>query len=486
MQKNGRENNITGFDLIRKRVSLFAGPILSALVLLSPLELTPLQHRTLAIVVFVFVWWIGEAIPLPVTALLVPVLGVIFEVVPARNAFAPFASEIIFLFMGSFIIARAISLHGLDRRFANFLLSFKFLKGRVLPSIFMLGLSAWMLSMWVSNTATTAMLMPLSFGLLRQVADKEDTKLISGGLLFIAFATSAGGIATPVGTPPNLVGIGMLKDLADIKITFSGWMGMAVIPSVIMFLLIFFVLYLFNFKNSKKSIQTYSYEKMPPFSRAEKNTMIAFSITALLWIVPGIIVPFLPEGGVKHFVQSAFDESMVAIIGALLLFILPVNFKEGKYTLSWDEAVKIDWGTILLFGGGLSLGNMLTATGLASVIGDVILNTTGGNEIFLIFLIVSLSVGITDLISNTAAANMLIPVVIGVAEKGGFNPVYPVVGVSIGASMAFLLPISTPPNSIVYGTGKIPLMNMIKSGFVLDCLSIITTTLWIVILKQFS
>ncbi len=435
--------------------------------------------------VFVFVWWIGEAIPLPVTALLVPVLGIIFEVVTPKNAFAPFASEIIFLFMGSFIIARAISLHGLDRRFANFLLSLKFLRGRVLPSIFMLGLSAWMLSMWISNTATAAMLTPLSLGLLRELADKEDTKLMIGGLLFIAFATSAGGIATPVGTPPNLIGIGMLKDLSDIKITFAGWMGMTVIPSVIMLLVIFFILYLFNFKNSKKSVQTYRYEKMPAFSRAEKNTLIAFSITALLWIVPGIIAPFLSEGRIKHFVQGAFSESIVAIIGALLLFLLPVDFREGKYTLSWEEAIKIDWGTILLFGGGLSLGNMLTSTGLASVIGDAIFNATGGNEVFLIFFIVLLSVGITDLISNTATANMLIPVVIGIAERGGFNPVYPVLGISIGASMAFLLPISTPPNSIVYGTGKVPLMSMVKSGFILDCLSIIIITLWIVLLKQF-
>lgn len=479
------ENNITTADLIRKRITLFAGPILSFLVLLFPLNLTSVQHRVLAIVVFIFVWWIGEAIPLPLTALLVPVLGVILKVVPPKNAFAPFASEIIFLFMGSFIIARSISIYGLDRRFANFLLSLRVLKGRVLASIFMFGLCAWTLSMWLSNTATTAMLMPLSLGLLRKLSKKEDTKVISGGLLFIAFATSAGGIATPVGTPPNLVGIGMLKDLANVKISFAAWIGMAIVPSVIMFLLIFFVLYFFNFKNLKKSILTYSYEEMFPLSRAEKNTLIAFSITALLWIAPGIITPFLHEGSIKHFFQTTFDESIIAIIGALLLFLLPVNFREGKYTLSWEDAIKIDWGTILLFGGGLSLGNMLTSTGLASVIGDGILNTTGGNEMFLIFLVVSLAVGITELISNTATANMLIPVVIGVAAKGGFNPIYPVLGVSLGASMAFFLPISTPPNSIVYGTGKIPLINMIKSGFILDCLSIIVVFLWILVLKIF-
>lgn len=479
------ENKISRFDILRKKITLFLGPLLLFLVLLIPVKLLPAQHKALAIVVFVFVWWIGEAIPLPLTALLVPVLEVVFKVDTPKNAFAPFASEIIFLFMGSFIIARAISIHGLDRRFANFLLSLKILKGRMLASIFMLGLSAWTLSMWLSNTATTAMLMPLSLGLLRELSDKEETGVISGGLLFIAFATSAGGIATPVGTPPNLVGIGMLKDLANIKISFANWIGMAIMPSVIMFLLIFSVLYFFNFKNSKKSIPTYSYEKMPALSRAEKNTLIAFSITALLWIAPGIITPFLREGGLKHFFQTAFDESIVAIIGALLLFLLPVNFKEGKYTLSWEEAIKIDWGTILLFGGGLSLGNMLTATGLASVIGDEILNATGGNEVILLFLVIALAVGITELISNTATANMLIPVVLGVTAKGGFNPLYPVLGVSLGASMAFLLPISTPPNSIVYGTGNIPLMNMVKVGFILDCLSIIVIFLWILLLKIF-
>lgn len=473
------------FDLLRKRISLFAGPVSFILILLLPIDLPSAQHKVLAIVVFVFVWWIGEALPLPITALLVPVLGVMLNVVPPKNAFAPFASEIIFLFMGSFIIARAISLHGLDRRFANFLLSLKILKGRVFASIFMLGLSAWLLSMWLSNTATTAMLMPLSLGLLKELSDKEDTKVISGGLLFIAFATSAGGIATPVGTPPNLVGIGMLKDLANVKVSFVNWIGMALVPSIIMFLLLFFVLYIFNFRNAKRSVTTYSNMEIPEFSRAEKNTLIVFLITAFLWIAPGIVTPFLPEGNLRDFLKTAFDESIVAIIGALLLFLLPVNFKEGRFTLSWEDAVKIDWGTILLFGGGLSLGNMLTVTGLAGIIGDKILHATGGNEIFLIFLVVAISVGITELISNTATANMFIPVVIGVAVKGGFNPVFPVLGVSLGASMAFLLPISTPPNSIVYGTGKIPLMNMVKCGFILDCLSIIVVTLWILLMQNF-
>lgn len=162
-----------------------------------------------------------------------------------------------------------------------------------------------------------------------------------------------------------------------------------------------------------------------------------------------------------------------------------MNFKEGKYTLSREEAIKIDWWTILLFGGGFSLGNMLTTTRFASVIGDKILSATGGNEVLLLFLVISLAVGITDLISNTATANMMIPVVIGVAAKGGYNPIYPVLGVSLGASMAFLFPISTPPNSIVYGAGKILLMNMVKCGFILDCLSIIIVFLWVLVLRIF-
>lgn len=472
------------FDLWRRRISLFLGPLLFLFLLIFPIALPPVQHKVLAIVALVFIWWIGEAVPLPITALLIPVLGVMLNVVSIRNAFSPFANEIIFLFMGSFILARAISIHGLDRRFANFLLSLKIIKGRMFASIFAMGLSAWLLSMWLSNTATTAMLMPLALGLLKGVAGEGNPGVIIGGLLFIAFATSAGGIATPVGTPPNLVGIGMLNDLAGMKVNFANWMGMTIIPSITMFLMIFFVLYFFNFRNSR-SVVTYSYEKMSPLSRAEKNTLIAFSITVFLWVVPGMITPFLTGGGLKNFLQSAFGESIVAIIGALLLFILPVDFKKGEYTLSWEEAVKIDWGTILLFGGGLSLGSMLTSSGFANVIGEKILKMTGGSEILLIFLVVTLSVAVTELISNTATANMLIPIVIGISSQGGIDPLYPVMGVALGTSMAFLLPISTPPNSIVYGTGKIPLMNMVKCGFILDCMSIILITLYLVLLKLF-
>jgi sodium-dependent dicarboxylate transporter 2/3/5 len=473
------------FDLWRNRISLFAGPVLLLVILLLPLDIPVQQHKILAIVIFVFVWWIGEAVPLPLTALLIPVLGIILKVVSPKDAFAPFANEIIFLFIGSFILARAISLHGLDKRFANFLLSLKVLKGRPLASIFMLGLCAWLLSMWLSNTATAAMLMPLSLGILKEIGGEQNKGLISGGLLLVAFATSAGGIATPVGTPPNLVGMGMLEELVHIKINFAQWMGMAIVPSCIMFLLIFFVLYIFNLKISYNLSITYNKSSFPPLSRAEKNTLFAFSITAVLWITPGIVSPLLGHGAIKEFLSTTLNESVVALIGAGLLFILPVDFKKGKFTLSWEDAVKIDWGTILLFGGGLSLGYMLTSTGLASVMGEEILKATGGNEFLLIFLIVSLSVGITELISNTATANMLIPIVIGIAIKGGLNVVYPVFGASLGASMAFLLPVSTPPNSIVYGTGKIPLMNMVKCGFILDCLSIIIIFLWILALKIF-
>lgn len=477
------QDNTSLFDLWRGRIALLTGPIVFLIVLFFPTGLQPIQQRVLAIIIFVFVWWFGEAVPLPVTALLVPVLGILLGIETPKRAFAPFANEIIFLFLGSFIIARAITLHGLDRRFAYFLLSRKSLKGRGVTSIFVLGVCAWLLSMWLSNTATTAMLMPLCYGLLREI-ERNGSKLIAGGLILIAFATSAGGIATPVGTPPNLVGIGMLRELAGIRISFAGWMALSILPSLIMFLLIFFVIYLFHFKRSTGgSFSFQEKESTGRFTPGEINTLIAFSVTAILWILPGIVSPFLKDGALKIFLTSVLDESVVALIGAVLLFVLPVDLKKGEWTITWKEAVKIDWGTILLFGGGLSLGGMIMSSGLADVLGKKVLQTTGGNEILVTFLVVALSVGITEMISNTATANMLIPLVIGVAKAGGFSPFLPVYGACLGASMAFLLPISTPPNSIVYGTGKIPLMQMVRVGFILDCMSIIVINLWILLLR---
>jgi sodium-dependent dicarboxylate transporter 2/3/5 len=454
------------------------------LILLSPIQLPPEQRSMLAIMVFALIWWVGEAIPLPITALLIPVLGVLLGIDDAKDAFSPFGSGILFLFIGSFILAKAITLHGVDRRFATFLLGRRFARRNVLISIGLIAAAGWGLSMWISNTAAVAMLLPLILGLLKELRKRAGNRIVPGGLLLLAFAASPGGVATPVGTPPNLVGIAMLEQLADVKVSFAKWFGLSLPISLLMFVMVFGLLYFIYLRKIRhKSMDMPEAKVHRRFTQGQKNTLIAFSVTVALWVLPGILAPLLPLGGFRTFLQSSLKESIVAVLGASLLFILPINPRQGTFTITWKEATQIDWGTVLLFGGGLCLGRLATVSGLADTLGAIVLAATGGSEFVFTLIAVVVAVLLTKGISNTATATLLLPIVITVAKNGGFSPFLPAYGVCLGASMSFTFPISTPPNAIVYGTGKVPLMEMIKSGALLDVASIVLVNLWLRVLK---
>ena len=359
------------------------------------------------------------------------------------------------------------------------------------------GLLSAFLSMWISNTATVAMLIPISLGVMQTISkvsekpiDLKNSRFASALVLAAAFGASIGGIATPVGSPPNLIGIGLINQVLGTKITFFGWMQFGLPLALLMFLVVFVVL-IFMFPAEFKAMHGASgyirdkKKSLGRLSRGEINVLIGFGLTVVLWVTPGILSLFLaPTHPLIEWYSGHLPEATAALFGAGLLFVLPVNFKAGKFTTNWQNATQIDWGTVLLFGCGLAFGALMFQTGLAEVVGIGLLKAFGLTSLWSITLMsIVLSVVITDFASNTAAANMVIPVVISISKAAGVDPIPAAMGACIGASFAFLLPVSTPPNAIAYGSGMLPITRMIKSGFVLSVLGIgvifVAVVLWL-------
>lgn len=484
-----KENISSLFDFWRQRIAFGLGPLIFFIILLLPFpSLSPPAHKLAAIILWVVVWWIGEPVPLPMTAILGVILCVLLGLAEIKTALAPFSDPVIFLFMGSFIIARSMTLHGLDHRLAFRVLSWKWVKTSPLRLLFMLGLVTAGLSMWISNTATTAMMYPLTMGLISMLQGKDQettswssrpsTPFATAMLLMAGYASTVGGIGTPVGTPPNLIAIAMLNKLAQLRLTFFQWMFFAVPLLICMYFVLFAILFLLHKRGLKEIQRGLAHIKnmnnrsnsLKPWTRGEKNTLLVFLITVILWIAPGLFLMITGQNSpLSQFVTSRIPEAAAALIGALLLFLIPIDWKKGEMTLSWKKAVDIDWGTLLLFGGGLSLGDLMFKTGLAEAVGQSLIKITGTNSVWLLTLMgIYVTILLTETTSNTASATMMVPVMISIATASGFNPLPPALGSAFGASLAFMLPVSTPPNAIVYGSGLIPITKMIRAGILIS------------------
>jgi sodium-dependent dicarboxylate transporter 2/3/5 len=468
------------FDLRRRTLGLFLGPLAFALTWLAPLPALTLEaHRLAAIVALVVVWWITEAIPIAVTAVIGPALAVIAGVAPAQQAFAPFASPTVFLFLGSFMLGRAVTEHGLDRRLALGLLSLPAIgksPGRILVGA---GVMTMATSGWMSNTATTAMMLPVALGLVRTSvgADGSTGARVRGyriGLLLtIAYAASIGGMLTPVGSPPNLITIGLLATATGERIDFVRWMLFAA-PLVALMAVAMFALVRFRFPSPPAGAAERTRAVLAPWTRGQRNCALAFGVAVTLWVVPGLVALVAPDSPARKLLTSRLDEAVVAVLAATLLFVLPTDWASRTFTLDWRQASRIDWGTLLLFGGGLSLGSLMFETGLAKVIGNGLAEALGAeSRVAVMALAAALGVLLSELTSNTAATNMVVPVVISLCQARGLDPTMPALAACFGASLGFMLPISTPPNAIVYGTGLIPIGRMLSTGVLLDALGVV-------------
>jgi len=481
------------FEQWRKLVGLVLGPALFILLLMFPsAAFTPAGAKLGAVLTLALVWWMCEPIPIPVTALLAPALCVVLGISDAKALLAGFADPIVFLFIGSFILAQAMQLHQLDRRLAMRLLSLRWVGNSTTRVIFCFGAISAFLSMWLSNTATTAMMLPIALGILTEIAalmERQSGKPVSmhglrvstALMLMLAYAASIGGLGTPIGTPPNLIGIGQIRTATGLNISFLGWMQLAVPIVVIMFLALFALILVLHPPEIQKLEGLSDYlrrrrEELGGWSRGQVNTLFAFAVAVVLWIAPGIISLF--EGGTIGPIGKAYGrllpEGIIAILAASLLFLLPTNWKQREFTISWSEAVKIDWGTILLFGSGIALGQLAFSTGLANAVGQSIITATNVSGLSSItFFSATMGVLVSEATSNTASATMVIPVVLAVAKQAGVSPVAPGFAACMGSSYGFMLPVSTAPNAIVYGTGLVPITKMARTGILFDLLGLV-------------
>jgi solute carrier family 13 (sodium-dependent dicarboxylate transporter), member 2/3/5 len=457
------------------------------------MPLTPEAQALAVIVVGVVILWITEALPLAVTALLGAVACVVAGVAPAREVFAPFADPLIFLFIGSFILAEAIRLHRLDKRLAFAVLSVPGVgerPGRILAAVAVVCVLA---SGFLSNTCTTAMMLAIVSGIIAAVEEAATKSgrpplpsFATGLLLCVAFASSIGGLATPIGTPPNLIGLGFIRNQLGIDVSFPGWC-MVGVPIVVL-LTTFTVLLLGRmFPAGVDRLegvgQFVAIERagLGAWTTGQKSTALAFAITVLLWILPGgVLVASGPDDPLARLLKARLPEGVAALIGAILLFLLPGGEAGGRQrrALEWTEA-RIDWGIVLLYGGGMALGSLCFSTGLARALGESIqgLVPTGAwGGTVLVLLAALVAVTTSEFTSNTASANIVVPVAIALGRATDADPLVAALAATFAASLGFMMPVSTPCNAIVYGSGRIPLRSMMAAGVLLDVVGVATIT----------
>lgn len=470
----------------RQRIGLFAGPavFLIMLVIPAPATLEPEAWIVAGVALFMAIWWVTEAIPIPATALLPIILFPVFEVGTVSDATTPFANPLIYLFMGGFIIALAMERTQLHRRIALNVVNV--VGTRPMSIIIGFMLAAAFLSMWVSNTATAMMMLPIALSIIALV---ESDKAMKTGdfksnfalvmLLCLAYACNVGGIGTLIGTPPNALMAGYMLDNYDIEIGFAQWMmigiPMVIISLPIVFLVLTKIVYPVKMTEipGGESIIKKELENAGSMTRGEKMVGVVFLMTATMWITRPMLEAYIPN----------ISDTGIAIFGAVIMFLLPINFGKGEFVLSWEDAKRLPWEVLILFGGGLSLAGAITDTGLAEWIG---MSLSGLDWLPIIVLVMSallVIIFLTEVTSNTATAAAFLPILASVAIAMGQDPLLLVIPAAIGASCAFMLPVATPPNAIVYGSGLISIPQMARAGFIFNIMMvfIITGTMYLLI-----
>ena len=473
---------------LRQKAGFFSGPFLFVLILLAPppAGMSNAALKVAAVAVLMTIWWITEAIPIPATALLPLALFPALGVLSARDASAPYAHHLIFLFLGGFLIAIAMEKWNLHRRIALHTIRLVGFSSRQIILGFMI--ATGFLSMWISNTATTMMMVPIGLAVIKQTVAfiEKDSRLNintqppnfrfgTALMLGIAYAASIGGVATIIGTPPNTILVGFVEQTYHFQITFVQWMSLGVPLAVLM--LVISWLYLTRWAAvpeierlpGGKEILQKELAELGPMQKAEKIVLFVFSSVAMLWIARGFV----------HFGPATIHDATIAMAGAVALFMVPVDWKKGIFVLDWQSAVRLPWDVIFLFGGGLALARGFSESGLAKWIGQQLTVLQGLHLLSIIFLVIVLSMALTEVTSNTATAAIIIPVMGSVALAMNVHPYLLIIPAGIAASYAFMLPVATPPNAIVFGSRYLTIPQMARIGVILNLIGAVLITLLI-------
>lgn len=464
-----------------KRTGFFLGPLLFLLIILlvDPNLVAPGATKVIAVGVLMITWWITEAAPNAVVALLPLILFPALRVMNMTEAAAPFANPSVFLFMGGFMIALALEKHKLHERIAINLIRLTGTSGNGI--ILGFTLSSGLISMWISNTATALMMLPIGVSVIQllkrsgtdEVMSKGEKNFALGLMLSIGYAASLGGMATIIGTPPNVVFAGFAKQFYDQDISFFRWMVVGVPLSVITLFACYFMITRWLFPNKLPKIEgselliSNKLKELGPMRKEEKLTLLVFGLTSFFWIFQQPINSL--------FAADVFNDTNIAVTGGVLMFLVPIDFKSDEFLITWDDTKKLPWGILILFGGGICLAKGMESTGIIKAIGNSIASQQGISIWTMMLLLTLASIVLTEFMSNVALVTIFVPVVFGIAEGLHFDPYILALPVTFAASCAFMFPISTPPNAIVFSSGHIKMKEMILAGLILDivCLAII-------------
>lgn len=464
--------------ITKNKIGLILGPIVFFLIKLfyEPANLSDEGLAILASTTWVAIWWMTEAVPIYITSLIPIILFPLSGGLDLKITTAAYGHKFVFLFIGGFILAIAIEKWKLHKRIALNIIKIVGTKKTNIILGFMIATA--FLSMWISNTATAVMILPVGLAIISQLKDSPNTieneNEIFGKTLMLAIAYSAsiGGMATLIGTPPNLVLAGVVKTSYNIEINFLQWMSFGLPVSILLLFICWKYLtsVAYNFKNDSFESGGEEIDKqinsLGEMSYEEKSVLTVFILTALAWITQSFFI--------KNYVPN-IDDTIIAIIAAVILFILPSKNGSEKL-LSWSDAVKLPWGILLLFGGGMALAKGFDASGLAIWIGN---QMTFFSEIPLIIILLTLIAMVnflTEITSNLATTAMLLPVLVALADTIDINAFYLLVGATVAASCAFMLPVATPPNAVVFGSKILKIDDMIKKGFWMNLVSILILT----------
>lgn len=461
----------------RQRLAILSGFLLFFIAwFTNPLHLDSNACRVIAVALMMITWWITEALPMPAVALIPIVLFPLLGIATISATTAPYANEVIFLFMGGFMIGLGIEKWNLHKRIALSIVKITGTSGNRIILGFIL--ATGFISMWLSNTATTMMMFPIAISVIRVIGNDNDSKGMRNFslclMLSIAYSSNFGGIATIIGTPPNVAYVAYISRKFNYEISFFQWMMICLPIALLLMGSLYLVTVKFLFPNRLASspemqgLIRSELNALGPISTPEKRVLAIFVCTALLWITRDIINGF-------HIIK--LDDNMIAIFGALMMFIVPSG-NEEKRLLEWSDTKNMAWGILLLFGGGISLANAMEKAGLMEMLGQWIASFSGSNVLVLLIVVTTVSIFISEVMSNIAQVIVFAPVVTSIAEAAGLNPFILGIALTLAASCASMMPMGTPPNAIVFASGHIRIQQMMKAGFVMNIIAIVLIVLF--------